>query len=374
MDTDPAHWLAAEPSAIIMQPTTFCNLDCAYCYLPDRRRKRDMSTAVATAVASAIPDTWSARAELEIVWHGGEPLAAGHRRLVELLEVFEPLRREGRIKHVVQTNATLITDDWCEVFGTFEVSVGVSLDGPRPANGNRLDLRGRPAFDRISSGIDVLRRHGIDFSAIAVVSADSVCGAAEILDYLEALDCRLVGFNMEEKEGANHRGGTPSMELSRSFWRDVFTWTETHPTMPVREVQRMFDFLALDPVGRATDVAHDTIPSVAYNGDVVLLSPELVGIRDERYGDFVAGSVLVDSLPTIIDRAMELDYVREFTRGVQRCKATCEYFAFCQGSHAGNRYFEHGTFTATETQHCRNSTQAVVLALHDVSYPKGVAA
>ena len=65
---------------------------------------------------------------------------------------------------------------------------------------------------------------------------------------------------------------------------------------------------------------------------------------------------------------------RVFTLGVRECKATCDFFAFCQGSHAGNRYFEHGTFTGTETDHCRNSTQALVLALHDLSYPKGIAA
>jgi uncharacterized protein len=356
-----------------MQPTTFCNLDCTYCYLPDRRNRQDMPVAVASAVAAAIPESWSETGKLEIVWHGGEPLAAGRPRLVELLEIFEPLRQAGRIQHVIQTNATLITDEWCRLFDAFEVSVGVSIDGPSHGNSNRVDLRGRTAFARIAAGIEALRRCRIDFSAIAVVSAGSPCDAAEILDYLDALGCRLVGFNMEEQEGVNHHRGTPSMDLSRQFWRDVFTWTAAHPRMPVREVLRMFDFLSLNAEGRAADVAHDTIPSVAHNGDVVLLSPELVGIRDDRYADFVAGNVLISPLPEILDRAPELDYVREFIAGVRLCKTACEFFAFCQGSHAGNRYFEHGTFTATETQHCRNSTQAVVLALHDVSYPKGTA-
>ena len=368
-------WLATKPTAIIMQPTTLCNLDCTYCYLPDRRSRQDMTVAVASAVASVIPESWSGRIKLEIVWHGGEPLVAGRDRLVELLEVFEPLRKAGRIQHVIQTNATLVTDEWCRVFDAFEISVGVSIDGPRRGNGNRVDLRGRPAFDRIESGIETLRRNGVGFSAIAVVPADSACDAAEILDYLDGLGCRLVGFNLEEPEGVNRHRATPSMDFSRQFWRDVFAWTATHSRMPVREVMHMLDFLSLDAEGRAADGAHDTIPSVAYNGDVILLSPELAGIRDERYANFVAGNVLVTTLPEIIDRAPTLDYVREFIEGVRRCKATCDFFAFCQGSHAGNRYFEHGTFAATETQHCRNSTQAVVLALHDLSYPtEGTAA
>jgi uncharacterized protein len=83
--------------------------------------------------------------------------------------------------------------------------------------------------------------------------------------------------------------------------------------------------------------------------------------------------VLVDPLPAILDRAWELAYLREFQIGVRQCRAVCEFFAYCQGSHAGNRYFEHGTFVASETEHCRTSTQALVLALNDIANAKGCA-
>jgi sulfatase maturation enzyme AslB (radical SAM superfamily) len=122
-------WFRSEPRTIVMQPTTFCNLDCGYCYLPDRQRKKDMSMRVATAVAASIPDSWSQVGAVEVVWHGGEPLAAGRRHLVELLEVFETLRVAGRVQHSLQTNATLITDAWCDIFIRYDVAVGVSLDG-----------------------------------------------------------------------------------------------------------------------------------------------------------------------------------------------------------------------------------------------------
>jgi uncharacterized protein len=69
----------------------------------------------------------------------------------------------------------------------------------------------------------------------------------------------------------------------------------------------------------------------------------------------------------ILGRARGLPYVREFQLGVERCRSSCEFFAYCQGSHAGNRYFEEGVFSVTETEHCRTSTQALVLALGDVA-------
>jgi uncharacterized protein len=74
----------------------------------------------------------------------------------------------------------------------------------------------------------------------------------------------------------------------------------------------------------------------------------------------------VDKLPTILERAPTLRYVREFANGLQKCKQTCEFWNYCQGAHAGDRYFEHGTFEATETSHCRTSFQAPVLALAEL--------
>lgn len=102
------------------------------------------------------------------------------------------------------------------------------------------------------------------------------------------------------------------------------------------------------------------------NGDVVLVSPELLGVCDPHYDDFVAGNVLRDPLPTILQRAASLRYIQEFTVGLKRCKETCEFFAYCQGAHAGDRYFEHGSFDATETEHCKTSIQAPILALTDL--------
>lgn len=202
---------------------------------------------------------------------------------------------------------------------------------------------------------------------IAVVDRESTLRAREILGFLAELECSFVGFNMEEKEGVNTHDRTPTIEQARHFWRDVFSWSNSNPEMRVREVDRLLGFLSLAPAARNADGKHDLIPTVAWNGDVVVLSPELLGTHDPRYGDFIAGNVPADPLTTILRRAHGLSYVREFQLGIQRCKATCEFFAYCQGSHAGNRYFEHGTFAATETEHCRTSTQALILALHDIA-------
>src|SRR4051812_11548630 len=156
--------IAAVPGYVVMQPTTLCNLDCVYCYLPHRGLDNRMSVEVAGAVADSV-NRWAADHErFSVVWHGGEPLATGREHLSALMAPFPG------VEHHVQTNATLIDDAWCEFFARTRMRVSVSVDGPAARNGARVNRGGAPAYQRILRGIDSLRRHGIGFSALCVVS------------------------------------------------------------------------------------------------------------------------------------------------------------------------------------------------------------
>ncbi|MCF4119964.1 radical SAM protein [Antribacter sp. KLBMP9083] len=361
-------WVAPRASLVVLQPTTLCNLDCSYCYLPFRRKRQEMSVEVAEAVAASLADVPPTHTT-EVCWHGGEPLAAGPEKLAALMEPFEDLRRAGRVRHSLQTNATLINDTWCDLLIEHEVSVGVSIDGPGDLNAERTDWSGRPAFDRIVAGIGTLAGRGIAFSLIAVVGA-GIGRAAKLLDFLSSLGPTSIGLNIEEFEGVNAERTQPTPEQARTFWTDVLTWSAAHPGVEVRELDRLGHYLrSIRTGGRQWWESHrfDPLPTVAFSGDVVLLSPELAGIRNEHYGDFLAGNVLEQSLDDILDGAHRLRYVSEFLDGLEACRATCGFFDFCRGAQAGNRYFENGRFDTTETNFCRVSKQELVHALIDIT-------
>lgn len=367
-------WIAPRPSLVVMQPTTLCNLNCkAYCYLPLRNKRNQMPIAVASAVASHLTDLGrdesGRESVVEVCWHGGEPLATGPDRFADLLAPFEPLRRAGGVRHSVQTNATLIDDDWCDLLTEHGFTIGVSIDGPADLDARRTDWSGRPAHDRILAGIGKLREHGIDFSLIAVVGTDGIGRAEELLDFLAGLGAASIGFNIEEFEGSN-TSAQPTPAQARDFWTRALAWSAAHPRIEIRELDRLAHYLRTIRAGeRAAWDAHrfDPLPTVAFNGDVVLLSPELAGITDEHYGDFIAGNVLEQSLTGILARAWQLPYVAEFTEGLAACRATCGFFDFCRGAAAGNRYFENGRFDSTETNYCRVSRQELVQALTDTT-------
>lgn len=344
--------VAAVPSYVVMQPTTLCNLDCAYCYLPLRAADRRMPVPVAEAVAASV-NSWSTTDRFSVVWHGGEPLAAGREHLAALMAPFGP-----EIEHHVQTNATLIDDAWCDFFVEHQMRVSVSVDGPRDRNGDRVTRAGRPAYDRIVRGIAALRRRGLSFSALAVVSRPVPGFAAELYDYFLDLGCDVLGVNIEETEGVNTRDNAHDVADVTAFWAELVTAWRREPRIHLREIEWSLRYAAAVLDGVADDVLPrqlDPIPTIGYDGSVTVLSPELAGFTHPRYGDFSSGNVLETPLAEILAGAERTPWVGEFLDGVEACRSSCPYFGFCGGGHAANRYFELGRFDGTETEHCRNS-------------------
>ncbi|WP_091552171.1 cyclophane-forming radical SAM peptide maturase AmcB [Micromonospora pattaloongensis] len=344
--------IASVPTYVVMQPTSLCNLDCTYCYLPFRSEDRRMPVTVATAVAGAVNE-WARHGRFSVVWHGGEPLAAGREHFAALLAPFD-----ASVEHHVQTNATLLDDAWCEFLAAHRIRVSVSVDGPPERNGERVGRGGRPAYDRIVRGVEALRRHGIGFSALCVVSRPEPGLATELYEYFLALGCDVLGINIEEMEGVNRRGNDHPAEAVTAFWSELVGAWRRDPRIHVREVEWSLRYAAAVLDGTADQVLPaqlDPIPTIAYDGSVVLLSPELAGFSDPRYADFSSGNVLATPLPELLSAPERTPWVAEFLTGVEACRTQCPYFGFCGGAHAANRYFEHGRFDGTETNHCRNS-------------------
>lgn len=354
--------LATRPRSVIMQPTTQClPMDCTYCYLPFRKLKHLMPAAVAEAVATAV-NPWAADdPAFEVVWHGGEPLATGREHLASLMAPFK------NVKHSVQTNAALVDDAWCEFLLEHSVHVGVSIDGPEDMNTHRITLAGHPGFRVTMRGLDRLRRHGIPFSAIAVVSDPDPANAARFYEFFVELGVTTLGVNMEEEEGANLGTRPADQRRTVEFWAALADAWRANPAIHLREVSRVMNFAGAvlrgqHPSSAQAPAPWDPLPTVAHDGGVVLLSPELAGFTDERFGDFTTGNVLRDGLDVLVAEAEQrTPWISEFRDGVDACRATCPYFAFCGGAHPANRYFEHGgRMDGTRTKYCTTAKIALL--------------
>ena len=348
---------------IVMQPTPMCNLNCRYCYLPDRRSKHFMSPELASKVAL---DVAQLGRPITIIWHGGEPLAVGHDRFRSLLEPFRVPALDGSIEHAVQTNATLIDARWCDIFREYSISVGVSLDGPDWANINRVDWAGNPSFSKAVNGIRLLQDANIPFNVLVVVSDLAINNAGALYHFFLDFGCKSIGINIEEIEGINHRSTLSNSTQVYGFWRELFRVWRSAPHMRVREItntiqwmKSVFECERLD----SDPTIIDLLPTIAWNGDLTLLSPELAGITSTNYGNFVVGNVLYSDLDEVVRGGISARYVQDYVTGVGDCRNSCDYFSFCGGGHAGNKHAEYGTTNATITLACQMSKKALVNAI-----------
>lgn len=347
---------------IALQPTTLCNADCSYCYLRQTHTSKRMPPAVAEHLAKQLR---SFTHPVKIVWHAGEPLATGIEHFRSLIRPFSGGYEAGMITHAVQTNATLITDDWCDLFIQEDVSIGVSLDGPPDLNEDRIDWAGKPMYDRIIAGITCLKRRGIPFTAIAVVTERALPYGAELFCFFSEIGCESVGFNIEETIGKyNSDAGTWSARV-KQFWMDVYDAWSSNPSVSVREFDRCLTNMSRSIItdGNSSATLHDLFPSISYNGDVVLLSPEFIGEECAVYTDFTVGNIQEDPLLDILGRAAQVQYVRDFADGIEQCRKECGYFSVCFGGIASSKYFELGTLNGTSTAHCMNSEIMLTEAL-----------
>jgi uncharacterized protein len=360
--------------AVVLQPTTLCNLNCRYCYLPERENRFVMSAEIAAALARDFSQRDRA---VNLLWHGGEPLATGVVQMEALLLPFEQLRQDGLVAHSLQTNGTLINRGWLDLLRRFDFSVGVSIDGPSECNNDRITWSGKPTSESILRGIDLLRSEGIRFGVIIVVSHRNVHRAREVYNFAADLGCRSIGINIEEAEGLNRNNGLKGDAVSK-FWTELLEAWLDRPTIQVREFRQALGWSRGVLEGHPAALGlrrRELYPTVAWQGDVVMLSPEFIGTHPEERRQFVVGNVLATPLSAICKQAKEHAlYVRAFLRGVQRCERSCSYFSYCRGGTASNKYFETGSVDATVTNFCTNNKQRLMEVVLDRAKKEGMQA
>jgi len=351
---------------LVLQPTTLCNLNCGYCYLPHRAANHKMSPAITQRLATEVPHMLDLADPLAIIWHGGEPLACGYRHFSSLILPLSDLEKRGAITHSVQTNATLLNNQWCDFFIRHQFQVGISIDGPVWANESRVDWAGASTYSRTMRGIAALEEHCVPYTVIAVVGQRSLGRATELYDFFSKLNCASLGINIEEEEGANREGGIRDTDAVHLFWEELYSAWQTKPTLRIREFDNVLGYAKSVIDGNGKDCNNeemDIFPTIAWDGDVVVLSPELLGADCPQHENFVVGNMYKESLNDILHRAKQVSYVRDFERGVDRCRAMCAYFSFCGGGQASNKYYELGMLDGTETSFCRNTRQSLLDAV-----------
>jgi uncharacterized protein len=347
---------------LVVQPTPFCNINCRYCYLADRGNKSVVSFETLKNLFTQVFASGWAEEVLSVVWHAGEPLVlpvAFYRDAFAMIDALKPAGLP--IKHSFQTNGTLIDDAWCDFIAEAEISVGVSIDGPRHLHDrNRVTRSGRGTFDKTIAGVRRLKQHGLPFHVISVLTAASLAVPEEMFDFYLAEGIEHVCFNVEESEGEHRSESFAEAGIEDAYYRFLSEFWRLAAANPgriqfIREIDDIQRNI-LRPNGAsflnqlATPFA---IVSMDWTGNIATFSPELLGLKNALYDDFVLGNINRDRLVDLAERPLLARMTADIDAGIGVCRESCEYFSVCGGGEPVNKLFENGSFATAETTYCR---------------------
>lgn len=347
---------------VILQPTSFCNINCSYCYVPDRDVKGLMSIDVLGKVMDRLVEEDMLGSRCTVVWHAGEPLAAGKHYLEEAFTlVTAKLGSLTKLQMTIQTNGTLIDEEWIALFGRFDVRVGVSLDGPRWLHDmHRKDRNGRGSFESTLRGLRLLQDGGIENYVLAVVTRPSLTVAQEFYGFFSSLGVTDVGLIPEEVDGINLSSSLEGEEAHhgfQSFVQDLHqAYLAGNRKPEIREFRGVREALFYtDPITTADNnktIAYNIL-TVARDGAFTSFSPELAGMVDESSEDYAFGNILNDTLRGSVETPKFRRFYAAFTQGVARCEAECDWFSLCGGGLPSNKLAETGRLDISETLSCK---------------------
>lgn len=349
---------------VVIQPTSYCNLDCDYCYLPDRHLKNQLSLELIDPIFKQIFTSPFATENFTICWHAGEPLAAPipfYREAFELIQQASEKYNQRQVCFDIsfQTNAILINQDWCDLFKEYPVHVGVSIDGPAFIHdAHRKTRTGLGSHGAAMRGVEYLQKNDICCSVIAVLTENSLDYPDEIFNFFKDSGLTDVGFNMEETEGIHAKSSldkVDNLKRYRAFIQRFWELTAaSEGEFQVREFESICNLIYTEDRLKNTDMNKPfVIVSIDSQGNFTTFDPELLSVKTERYGDFVFGNVLTDSFESVCYTEKFKRIYQDIQGGVNLCRQTCDYFGLCGGGAGSNKYWENGTFNCAETLACR---------------------
>jgi uncharacterized protein len=353
---------------LVIQPTPFCNLDCSYCYLPDRANKRRIAEATLERIFQRVTESDLVTRPYTVVWHAGEPLVLPPTFYERAFALAARYSRPGlEVTHSFQTNGTLVDAAFCDLIRRHDVRIGVSVDGPAFLNDARRKTRaGKGTLARVLSGIEMLRRHEIPFHVITVLTQEALDYPDELYAFYLEQGVAMVGFNVEEIEGPNKSSSLSAEDAAlryQAFMSRFFDLAMGHqPELKVREFESMIAAILYAEPDRglpSQEAAPFAIVSVDCEGNFSTFSPELLGLESATYQGFAIGNVQRHSFAEAAESPRYRSMAADVEAGVSQCRASCSYFAFCGGGAPANKYFENGSFNSTETLFCRLHRQAL---------------
>jgi len=290
---------------------------------------------------------------VQFVWHGGEPTMLGMDFYKKALDLQAQYSRGRSIENVMQTNGTLLNDDWCRFFRDNNFLIGISIDGPEHIHDRyRLNKAGKPSFAQVMKGLELLVKHKVEFNTLSVVNDYNAQYPLETYHFLKSTSSRYMQFTPIVERIASHLpesamhllpGGDQkenqlapwsvnAMDYGR-FLCEIFDDWVLHDVgtyfVPT------FDSILANWVGSMTSICVHAetcghAGAIEHNGD-------LFACDHYVFPEYKLGNIFTDSLVSMMYSPRQIAFGQAKRNALpQQCR-DCEYLFACNGECPKNR-------------------------------------
>ena len=345
------------PMYVMAKPVgAACNLQCSYCYYLEKKRLYDASSQLMSdeMLELFIREYIHSQTTLEVLftWHGGEPLLRPISFYERALELQRRYADGRRIANCIQTNATLIDDEWCEFFRKNNFLVGVSIDGPQTMHDSlRTSRRGESSYRDVMRGLRLLNRHRVEWNAMATVNAANVEHPLEFYRFFrDELECQFLQFTpvverccLTDGESRLMHAAEPSGEVVPysvtaeqwgRFLCAIFDEWVRHDVG--RMFVQLFDSTLANWVGEAVGVC--TMSKYCGHAAVIEHNGDVYSCDHFVFPEYKLGNLNERSLSEMMYGRQQSEFGEAKHRTLPRQCRECEYEFACHGECPRNRF------------------------------------
>lgn len=335
---------------------SLCNLRCKYCYYLEKSQlyQQDKNHVITDALLEKfIKDYIESQVSPEVLftWHGGETLMRPIAFYEKALELQKFYGRGRHIENCIQTNGTLITEEWCKFFKKNAFLVGVSIDGPQEFHDEyRKTAGGGPSFQKVMKGIRLLNKHGVEWNALAVVNDFNVDYPLDFYHFFKEIGCYYIQFTpiverivtrndgLTLAPGMTEGGEITDFSVTPEQWGDFLCtiFDEWVRNDVGNYYVQLFDATLANWVGvtpgicsMSENCGHAGV--MEYNGDVYSCDHFV-------YPEYKLGNLKEKTLYEMMNSAKQMDFSKNKKQRLpQQCKE-CKFQFACHGECPKNRF------------------------------------
>jgi uncharacterized protein len=317
---------------IVVKPTSECNFRCKYCYHADTHYEQGILDLV--KLEKLIRLSQEEYDHVDYIWHGGEPLICGIDYFKKTVELQEKYRRmDSVINNSVQTNGSLLSNQFIKFFKKNDFTVCISFDGPGECNTLRQSTK------KVLENIDSARRAGLILPSLSVIHALNYDRQIEMYEFFKS---KMMPMKFNPIFNSGNAKQNPEYLLDADHYIGSLKafydyWLLDQTAVPVDPLNQ---YIHMKLAGNSPECIYGSCLyqwiGVAHNGDIYPCGRSYT--VDYRIGS-------ISEINQISDIFIQENFINLLKKSIIRrsmCQSSCGYFGICNGGCNNNALIENG--------------------------------